>query len=154
MKVNVLILSVLMSLVTSVISGGMVSQLKCYTNVEGTEMKLCQEENGFTSCFTKYNLEGQVVGRGCSDKGSKLLFEDHCETFQSKAKVNYFWVNWRERVRSQNIFWVWLLQQNGIAPLSVVLGTELKREIYSTIPFHYIFSFTKGIDGFGQEGLY
>ena len=30
------------------------------------------------------------MGRGCSDKGSKLLFEDHCETFQSKAKVNYF----------------------------------------------------------------
>ena len=73
MRVDVLIVSVLMSLVTSVISGnverefyfyfyvfmstgGMVSQLKCYTNVEGTEMKLCQEENGFTSCFTKYNL--------------------------------------------------------------------------------------------------
>ena len=37
-------------------AGGMVSHLKCFTNVEATEMKLCQEEDGFTSCFTKYNL--------------------------------------------------------------------------------------------------
>ena len=34
----------------------MVSQLKCFANVEGTEMKLCQEESGYTACFTKYDL--------------------------------------------------------------------------------------------------
>ena len=31
--------------------------------------------------------DGQVVGRGCSDKGKNFLFEDHCETFKSKEKV-------------------------------------------------------------------
>ena len=81
----------------------MVSQLKCYSNIEGTEMKLCEEDNGYTSCFTKYLgfymlipglnprikfLDGQVVGRGCSDKGSMYLYEDHCETFKSKEKAN------------------------------------------------------------------
>ena len=66
----------------------MVSQLKCYSSTSGVEMKRCQEERGFTSCFTKYDAAGQVTGRGCSDKGQQDLFEDdYCETFQSKEKV-------------------------------------------------------------------
>ena len=29
-----------------------------------------------------------MTGRGCSDKGSEDVFEDDCETFQSKEKVD------------------------------------------------------------------
>ena len=32
---------------------------------------------------------GLVTGRGCSDKGSEDIFEEDCETFQSKEKVSY-----------------------------------------------------------------
>ena len=31
--------------------------------------------------------ERQVTGRGCSNKESNFLFEDDCETFQSRDKV-------------------------------------------------------------------
>ena len=69
----------------------MVSQLKCYSSTSGVEMKRCQEEErGFTSCFTKYDAAGLVTGRGCSDKGEQDLFEDDCETFQSKEKVETY----------------------------------------------------------------
>merc|ERR1719461_963377 len=68
----------------------MVSQLKCYSNTLGTEMKRCEEERGYTSCFTKYDPGGVVTGRGCSDKGSDELFEEDCETFQSKEKVETY----------------------------------------------------------------
>merc|ERR1712106_842665 len=73
-------------------AGGLVSQLKCYSNTQGTEMKRCQEERGYTSCFTKYDPGGVVTGRGCSDKGSDLMleFEEDCETFQSKEKTETY----------------------------------------------------------------
>lgn len=75
---------------SEIMTGGMVSQLKCYSNTLGTEMKRCQEERGYTSCFTKYDPGGVVTGRGCSDKGSDDMFEEDCETFQSKEKTETY----------------------------------------------------------------
>jgi hypothetical protein len=57
--------------------------LKCYTDVEGTQITRCKENEGFRTCFTKYNDTpvGQVTGRGCSTKDK--VFYKECETHQS-----------------------------------------------------------------------
>ena len=95
------------------------------------------------------------MGRGCSDKGSKLLFEDHCETFQSKAKVHKLLLSkWRGDRESR---WFWVL----IAPAADWDCSSfrcswhwVKERDLLYYPFPLYFSFSKGIDGFGQEGLY
>eukprot|EP00093_Oithona_nana_P004184 04184.XXX_57258_92400_1 [CDS] Oithona nana genome sequencing. len=42
--------------------------LRCYTDIEATQITRCKESEGFRTCFTKYNDKGQVTGRGCSTK--------------------------------------------------------------------------------------
>merc|ERR1712080_253573 len=65
----------------------------------GTEMKRCQEDLGYTSCFTKWaedtgQVDGDtvdVVGRGCSDKGGEgQLLEGDCEAFQSGERTERY----------------------------------------------------------------
>merc|ERR1712141_559933 len=66
--------------------------LRCYTDIEATQITRCKESEGFRTCFTKYNdskgwegLEGQVTGRGCSTKDK--VFYKECETHSYGEQV-------------------------------------------------------------------
>jgi hypothetical protein len=76
------------------LSGGLwmnAHALRCYTDVEATQITKCKESEGFRTCFTKYNdsksdiFEGQVTGRGCSTKDK--VFYKECETHHYGEQV-------------------------------------------------------------------
>lgn len=48
------------------LSGGLYAHaLRCYTDVEATQVTRCKESEGFRTCFTKYNdSKGWVEGLG------------------------------------------------------------------------------------------
>ena len=95
------------------------------------------------------------MGRGCSDKGSKLLFEDHCETFQSKAKVHKLLLSKWRGDRESRWFWVLIALAADWDCSSFRCSWHwVKERDLLYYPFPLYFSFSKGIDGFGQEGLY
>lgn len=41
-------------------------KLTCFSRPLGEETKTCEMIHGFRSCYTKYNMRGQVMARGCS----------------------------------------------------------------------------------------
>jgi len=51
--------------------------LICFSQPTGDETKDCDQTRGFKTCFTRYNSEGKVTGRGCSTKRSSYI---KCET--------------------------------------------------------------------------
>jgi len=76
------------------LSGGLwmnAHALRCYTDIEATQITRCKESEGFRTCFTKYNdsksgiYEGQVTGRGCSTKDK--VFYKECETHSYGEQV-------------------------------------------------------------------
>jgi len=40
--------------------------LTCFSRPLGEETKKCEMIHGFRSCYTKYNMRGAVMARGCS----------------------------------------------------------------------------------------
>jgi len=57
--------------------------LVCFSQPKGDQTKECDQSRGFKTCFTRYNGEGKVTGRGCSTKRSSYK---KCET-HSYGKV-------------------------------------------------------------------
>lgn len=51
--------------------------LVCFSHSTGDQTKDCDQTRGFKTCFTRYNSEGKVTGRGCSTKRSTYI---KCET--------------------------------------------------------------------------
>lgn len=51
--------------------------LVCFSQSKGDETKNCDQSRGFKTCFTRYNSDGKVTGRGCSTKRAGYVA---CET--------------------------------------------------------------------------
>eukprot|EP00090_Calanus_glacialis_P033636 TRINITY_DN55931_c0_g1_i1.p1 TRINITY_DN55931_c0_g1~~TRINITY_DN55931_c0_g1_i1.p1 ORF type:complete len:179 (-),score=31.52 TRINITY_DN55931_c0_g1_i1:154-690(-) len=59
-------------------------KLLCFSQPKGDATKDCDKTRGFKTCFTRYDSEGLVTGRGCSTKRSSYK---KCET-HSYGKIS------------------------------------------------------------------
>merc|ERR1719500_1522863 len=80
--------------------------LKCYStndSVVQQQWTQCDDRKGFRTCFTKYNMKGEVTARGCSTKDK--IFHIECENHvmgRSSEKFcycSYFLCNGGERTQ-------------------------------------------------------
>lgn len=51
--------------------------LNCFSRPRGPDKKKCEMIHGFRSCYTKYNMRGVVIARGCSTTQPNF---DKCDT--------------------------------------------------------------------------
>ncbi|XP_023346177.1 uncharacterized protein LOC111715142 [Eurytemora carolleeae] len=65
-----------------------VGGMKCYTSVDVDDKEdgsaRCEERRGFRSCFTKYDSDGAITGRGCATKDK--IFGEVCENHLMAGK--------------------------------------------------------------------
>merc|ERR1719158_539123 len=65
--------------------------LKCYStndSVAQQQWTQCDDRKGFRTCFTKYNMRGQVTARGCATKDK--VFHIECENHVMGANSEKF----------------------------------------------------------------
>jgi len=65
--------------------------LKCYStndSVAQQQWTQCDDRKGFRTCFTKYNMKGQVTARGCATKDK--VFHIECENHVMGANSEKF----------------------------------------------------------------
>eukprot|EP00090_Calanus_glacialis_P000809 TRINITY_DN10565_c0_g1_i1.p1 TRINITY_DN10565_c0_g1~~TRINITY_DN10565_c0_g1_i1.p1 ORF type:complete len:156 (-),score=17.16 TRINITY_DN10565_c0_g1_i1:14-481(-) len=64
-----------LTLIFASITIGQSSFLSCYIDVEGREQDRCREDDGYNTCFTSYDINGQVTARGCSTEDNICVNE-------------------------------------------------------------------------------
>merc|ERR1712106_170551 len=78
--------------------------LKCYSDLEGLQWTDCDQRKGFRTCFTKFDMNGGVIARGCSTKDK--IFHIECEnhmmgrTSEKFCYCSYFLCNHGRQLRT------------------------------------------------------
>merc|ERR1711973_16659 len=64
--------------------------VKCYVGVEpeGERWKACDLHRGMRTCYTKYDMFGEPVSRGCASK--EKMFHEQCEVHEMDDIVEKF----------------------------------------------------------------
>merc|ERR1712179_172315 len=62
--------------------------IQCYHEVNGDKFQQCHKDDGFETCFSKYDHNRVVILRGCSSK--KKMFHVECENHISGTRNEQF----------------------------------------------------------------
>ncbi|XP_023331707.1 uncharacterized protein LOC111703864 [Eurytemora carolleeae] len=122
MKIRLIALSLLFILIAPVNPYIMLStKLTCFSEAQGDKSKDCDKTRGFRTCFTRYDSNEKVTGRGCSTKKSSFK---ECET-HSYGEVTEKFCYCTEHHCNQS---------NSFQPSSLIIVLSLF--FILTFPFH------------------
>merc|ERR550517_2287364 len=64
------------------------ADIHCYSDPQGGKLQQCEAKLGYRTCFTKLDIKGRVLTRGCSTK--RPVFHVECENHVSGPQRERF----------------------------------------------------------------
>jgi len=83
-----LALCLVLLLVSSVAGKQDPKMIKCYHESSGGKFQHCMKDDGFETCFSKFDHNHRLILRGCSSK--RKMFHIECESHMSGTRKEQF----------------------------------------------------------------